>query len=113
MIDSARVVDRRSHETFATHKITKSISVQRNTQSSTHVVPPRQTSRQRADQIVRQRERLIAEVQDFNAGQERSESAQKAQQLLTRWWAKADWKAREELLKAAEWLIEVEKQGRA
>jgi shikimate kinase len=87
--------------------------VQRNIQASTSALPPRQTSRQRVDQIVRQRERLIAEVQDFGAEQGRSESAQKAQQLLTRWWAKADWKAREELLKAAEWLIQMEKQGRA
>lgn len=87
--------------------------MQRNTHASTNASQPRQTSRQRVDQIVRQRERLIAEVQNFSAEQGRSESAQKAQQLLTRWWAKADWKAREELLKAAEWLIQMDKQGRA
>ncbi|ETR78924.1 hypothetical protein X566_02735 [Afipia sp. P52-10] len=59
---------------------------------------------------MRQRERLIAQMQDLRDGAGASESTHKAQQLLTRWWAKADWKAREELLKAAEWVLQIEKR---
>jgi hypothetical protein len=33
-----------------------------------------------------------------------------AQQLLTRWWSRANWDAREELLKNVEWLIRVERR---
>jgi hypothetical protein len=69
--------------------------------------------RQRIESIVRQRERLIVEVQGLSAVEGCAESAKKAQQLLTRWWAKADWKAREELLKVAAWVIRVEATGRA
>jgi hypothetical protein len=71
------------------------------------------TQRQRVEGILRQRERLIAEVQGLSSVEGCAESARKAQQLLTRWWAKADWKAREELLRVAEWVIRVEATGRA
>jgi hypothetical protein len=33
-----------------------------------------------------------------------------AEQLLTRWWAAANWSARGELLKTADWLLRVEKR---
>jgi hypothetical protein len=69
--------------------------------------------RQRIEGILRRRERLIVEVQGLSAVEGCAASAKKAQQLLTRWWAKADWKAREELLKVAEWVIRVEATGRA
>jgi hypothetical protein len=68
--------------------------------------------RERIEDILRQRERLIVEVQGLSAVEGCTESAKKAQQLLTRWWAKADWKAREELLKVAAWVIRVEATGR-
>jgi hypothetical protein len=71
----------------------------------------RQSQRQRIDSILRQRDRLIAEVQGLSTTKGCSEPAKKAQQLLTRWWARADWKAREELLRAAEWVIRVEVSG--
>ena len=71
------------------------------------------TQRQRVENILRRRERLIAEVQDLSAAGGSGESAKKAQQLLTRWWSKADWKAREELLRVAEWVIRVEAGGSA
>ncbi len=71
------------------------------------------SQRQRVDGILRQRERLIAEVQGLSSVEGCAESAKKAQQLLTRWWAKADWTAREELLRVAEWVIRVEATGRA
>jgi hypothetical protein len=67
--------------------------------------------RQRIDSILRQRERLIVEVQALSTVEGCAESAKKAQQLLTRWWAKADWKAREELLRVAAWVIRVEATG--
>jgi hypothetical protein len=69
--------------------------------------------RQRIESILQQRERLIVEVQGLSAVEGCATSAKKAQQLLTRWWANADWKAREELLKVAEWVIRVEATGRA
>ena len=69
--------------------------------------------RQRVASILRHRERLIVEVKGLSTVEGCSESAKKAQQLLTRWWAKADWNAREELLRVAEWVIRVEATGRA
>jgi hypothetical protein len=81
------------------------------TSNATQMRSPSQ--RQRIESILRQRERLIAEVQGLSAVEECAESAKKAQQLLTRWWAKADWKAREELLRVAEWVIRVEATGLA
>jgi hypothetical protein len=74
---------------------------------------PRDTGqRERIEGILRQRERLIVEVQSLSTVEGCAESARKAQQLLTRWWAKADWKAREELLRVAAWVIRVEAIGR-
>lgn len=70
------------------------------------------TSRLRIEEILRERERLIARVQNLGSAEEHSEAARKAQQLLTRWWARANWNAREELLKAAEWVIQIEKPDR-
>jgi hypothetical protein len=67
--------------------------------------------RERIEGILRQRERLIVEVQSLSTVDGCAESAKKAQQLLTRWWAKADWKAREELLRVAAWVIRVEATG--
>ena len=69
--------------------------------------------RQRIENILRQRERLIVEVQALSTVEGCAESSRKAQQLLTRWWAKADWKAREELLRVAAWVIRVEATGLA
>jgi hypothetical protein len=74
---------------------------------------PEPSQRRRVESILRQRERLIVEVQLLSAVEGYAASAKKAQQLLTRWWAKADWKAREELLRVAEWIIRVEVPGRA
>jgi hypothetical protein len=72
--------------------------------------PSQPTSRLRIEEILRERERLIAKVQSLGALDEHSEAARKAQQLLTRWWAKANWNAREELLKAAAWVLQIEKR---
>jgi hypothetical protein len=37
-----------------------------------------------------------------------AQAAETAQRLLTRWWAKANWRTREQLLKSADWLIRLE-----
>lgn len=71
------------------------------------------SQRLRVEAILRHRERLIAELQGLSAVESCSESAKKALQLLTRWWARADWSAREELLRTAEWVIRVEAAGKA
>lgn len=75
--------------------------------------PAEAGQRQRIEDILRQRERLIVEVQALSSVDGCAESARKAQQLLTRWWAKADWRAREELLRVAAWVIRVEATGSA
>lgn len=41
------------------------------------------------------------------SGQE-SKFTTNAEKLLTRWWAAANWSARAELLKTADWLLRVE-----
>jgi hypothetical protein len=39
---------------------------------------------------------------------QRSRFIANAEQLLTRWWATASWKSRDELVKAADWLLRIE-----
>ena len=58
------------------------------------------------------RKELVAEVARLRGEENNSTFADNAMQLLTRWWASTGWNAREELLKAADWLIRVEKQSR-
>jgi hypothetical protein len=65
--------------------------------------------RQKVNSILTYRERLIAEVAVLRGCGEASRFVDNAQQLLTRWWATANWNAREELLKTAAWLIQLEK----
>jgi hypothetical protein len=48
----------------------------------------------------------IAALRKANA----SKFAANAEQLLTRWWSSANWVARGELLKTADWLIRLEKR---
>ena len=58
------------------------------------------------------RKELVSEVTRLRGEQNNSAFADNAMQLLTRWWASTGWNAREELLKAADWLIRIEKQNR-
>ncbi|MBX9840621.1 MAG: hypothetical protein K2Z80_02305 [Xanthobacteraceae bacterium] len=58
------------------------------------------------------RKQLVAEVGRLRGEGSSSTFADNAMQLLTRWWASTGWNAREELLKAADWLIRVERQSR-
>jgi hypothetical protein len=61
------------------------------------------------DGILAKRAQLIEELRLLRDRGESSKFVDNAQQLLTRWWARASWSAREELLKSAEWLLRLEK----
>jgi hypothetical protein len=71
----------------------------------------RPLSRQNINEIVVQRDRLIALVKALR-GNHASKLTENAQQLLTRWWCTANWSARRDLLKSAEWLVRLEKNRR-
>ena len=73
--------------------------------------PTRYFSRQQAEDIRAQRGRLMDELARWREQSDASlSSVAKAQELLTRWWSRADWSGRAELLKAAEWLIRLEQR---
>lgn len=60
----------------------------------------------RADEIAAQRDQLVAELRRLEtADGPPADFAAKARDLLTRAWAKADWKGRQDLLKAAQWMV--------
>ena len=60
----------------------------------------------RADAIVAKRDRQLAEIELIRRGRGKlSGMPRKAYTLLTRGWAKATWQSREEILKAAAWLL--------
>jgi hypothetical protein len=59
--------------------------------------------------IVARREQLVADIARLRERGEESRLIDNAQQLLTRWWSKANWRSREELLKSAVWLVELQK----
>jgi hypothetical protein len=63
----------------------------------------------RADDIVAERDALAAEVRRLQ--EMLGSSARfcaKARDLLTRSWSRADWSGREDLVKAARWLVQLE-----
>lgn len=74
-------------------------------------VSAKQPSRRRAEAIMARRKELVAEVTRLRNEENNATFADKAMQLLTRWWASTGWNAREELLKSADWLIRVERQN--
>jgi hypothetical protein len=55
--------------------------------------------------LLSQRDQLIAEILARSRSGTPSPLIKKAGTLLTRFWARADWKSREELLRAAQWLV--------
>jgi len=63
------------------------------------------------DSILTRRERLVAELAELRGRAGSSQFADKAQQLLTRWWSGATWSAREQILNSAEWLIRLERSS--
>ena len=66
-------------------------------------------SRRRIDAILSQRGRMIAELAALREGDRKSKHLENALQLLTRWWCKASWSAREGLLRSAGWLVRLER----
>jgi hypothetical protein len=58
---------------------------------------------------MQQRDRLVAELTALRAAEPRSPIADKAFELVTRWWGPASWTGREQLLKAATWLVRLGK----
>ena len=71
---------------------------------------PQRTPRAREAGILARRDRLVAEVALLRRRGEPSKFIDNAEQLLTRWWSRASWNAREELLKSADWLVRLEKR---
>jgi hypothetical protein len=65
-------------------------------------------ARDREASILKQRAELITEVERLRGRDDASRFVVNAQQLLTRWWSTASWPARENLLKTADWLIQLE-----
>jgi hypothetical protein len=56
-----------------------------------------------------QRQKLFAELMQLRELQGTSaRSIETARMLLTKWWLKATWRKREQLIKSADWLIRLE-----
>jgi hypothetical protein len=64
-----------------------------------------------ADRIAAKRAHLMAELGQLRDSAGSPKIIENVQQLLTRWWSPASWHAREELLKTAEWFLQLEKTG--
>jgi hypothetical protein len=63
-----------------------------------------------ADSLLSQRDTLMAEIAILRSGAKMPRSSlNKAGTLLTRYWSKANWQTREEILRAARWLLNVGK----
>ncbi|MEA2877384.1 MAG: hypothetical protein QOF14_2580 [Hyphomicrobiales bacterium] len=79
--------------------------MQRRRQSNEpEALPPK---RQAAAALARRTE-LMREIAILQEAGQNSRFIANAEQLLTRWWAAANWKSRGELLKTADWLLRVE-----
>jgi hypothetical protein len=59
--------------------------------------------------IVERRAQMVAEIARLRDAAASSKFIDKAQILLTRYWSSANLASREELLKAADWLIRLER----
>ena len=55
------------------------------------------------------RDRLFAELTKLREHDTTARPVETAQILLTRWWARANWKSRQQLIDAAEWLIRLQR----
>ena len=65
-------------------------------------------SKRQTAAVIGERERLVAEIAAIRKLGQASDFTVKAERLLTRWWARANWKARARLITAAEWLLRLE-----
>jgi hypothetical protein len=70
--------------------------------------PARRPSRRA---MIDQRDRCIAELARFRNGPGPNSFFDKSLQLLTRHWSTSSWHARAEILRTAEWLIELGSRG--
>jgi hypothetical protein len=61
--------------------------------------------------VLASRERLVTWISNLKQTGHATALTAKAESMLTRWWARANWSAREELLRTAEWMLRLE--GRA
>jgi hypothetical protein len=67
-----------------------------------------QPPKRQAAAVLARREKLMLEIAMLQQSGQNSRFIANAEQLLTRWWAAANWKSRGELLKTADWLLRVE-----
>ena len=63
--------------------------------------------RKNATSLLLQRDQLISEILLHSHAAVPSPLIKKAGKLLARFWARADWKSREEILRTARWLVSV------
>jgi hypothetical protein len=67
----------------------------------------------RVSSITSQRESRLSEIESLRRDGLASESfVDKAQALLTQRWSKATWRSREQLLRAVDWLLRMERTRR-
>jgi len=63
--------------------------------------------------ITSQRESRLSEIESLRRGGQVPEAfVDKAQALLTQRWSKATWRSREQLLRAVDWLLRMERARR-
>ena len=70
----------------------------------------RQHSRQKVENILTERELLLAELTALSGRGAASRFLDNAKDLLTRSWSANSWTAREKLLRSASWLIQLEQR---
>jgi hypothetical protein len=71
---------------------------------------PKLTYAIRVDSIASQRESRLGEIESLRRGGLAPETfVDKAQTLLTQRWSKATWRSREQLLRAVDWLLRMER----
>ncbi len=66
---------------------------------------PAPAGRARISAIIERRGELVAEIERLRNAGAAPRFLENAQHLLTIWWSKSDWTAREQLLKSAGWLL--------
>jgi hypothetical protein len=67
-----------------------------------------QPPKRRIAAVVAQRRQLMQEIAKLHSLGCDSHFVTNAEELLTRWWGTANWTARQELLKSASWMLELE-----
>jgi hypothetical protein len=73
--------------------------------------PTRTVARIARQALIDRRDRCIAEIARACADSSSGSLFEKARQLLTRHWSASTWRARADLIRTAEWLIGIGRQG--